>query len=314
MKCWGNNQIIGVSASNVTVKLKGGANLAGVASTFSQAVTGGTVAPTVLAGASASGKLCSVHIQKGSGSKLLVKDYQAASYTGDANAGTVATAFGATLGTDALTFAGVELKFSVNSTNLVVTTQDNFVVGTNDAYKVIVTHGSGSDCASSTFEMPLTLNSADATSAAKKSVAASGILVIPHGLATDPDTAAPHKNVVVIDGVPISLGATELNTADKVADKMIIVFTTVFAPLAAADIFELTVKGKKVKIGESYQKSPYEITKQKGLGKARCGEAKDKHKPTKDTVCLRFTRIVPGRAGNGILKVTNFNYAKYVKK
>ena len=72
---------------------------------------------------------------------------------------------------------------------------------------------------------------------------------------------------------------------------------------------------KKIKIGESYENFPYEIKKAEGLGKTKCGEAKDKHKPTKDTACLRFTSIFPGTAGNSTtIKVTNFTWAKYVKK
>ena len=49
----------------------------------------------------------------------------------------------------------------------------------------------------------------------------------------------------------------------------------------------------------------------------KCGKAKGKTatKEEKATACLRFTSIFPGTAGNSTtIKVTNFTWAKYVKK
>ena len=301
-----------------TVKMEGGANPAGVASAAEHATAFTTVttsySATTLTGAG-SGKLCKVEVEKG-GKTILFKEYAPATYVFATDpAGTFPgfiTAFGG-----AVEKFGLTLTFTKHSSDpkLIVTTQANFVVAANDGYVVKVTHqpDKDGDCTSSiqTLDLPA-LVSGDATTATKKSVAASGFVVVPHGLAKDPDTDAPHNNQVIIDGVGVGLGPKELST-DKVADEMIKSFNTIFGVIAAAAGFADEKDAKKLKMGVSYRKSPYVIEKKKGLdtsSEKKCGKKADKHKPTKDTICLRFTRIFPGTAGNGDLKLTSFTYAK----
>ena len=189
---------------SITVKMEGGANPAGVASAAEHATAFTTVttsySETTLTGAG-SGKLCKVEVEKG-GKTILFKEYDPATYAFTTGAAETFPGFITAFG-GAVEKFGLTLTFSESNSDqkLKVETQANFVVAANDAYVVKVTHqpDKDSDCATGaqTLDLPA-LVSADAST--KKSVAASGFVVIPHGLAKDPGTDAPHNNIVAIDG------------------------------------------------------------------------------------------------------------------
>ena len=73
--------------SSVTVKMTGGSNGTGSASTGTRTLTTTTLGdPERIVSSGVSGKLCSLHLQKGNGKKFLIKKYGGDSgvpYTGD---------------------------------------------------------------------------------------------------------------------------------------------------------------------------------------------------------------------------------------
>ena len=134
--------------SSVTVKMTGGSNGTGSASTGTKTLTTTTLGDGKIVSSGVSGKLCSLHLQKGNGKKFLIKKYGGDSgvpYMGhDDLAMTVSRLVTLIKDTDAkITLYGMDFIFTSSTsrgTSIEVTTQDNFVLSSSDSYKVLVAH------------------------------------------------------------------------------------------------------------------------------------------------------------------------------
>ena len=236
-----SDDTVAAGGGSFTVKLTGGKDGTAASVGESESLTVADAATVAVIGDASlsAAKICEVSLQKASGPKFSVKKYDSLTYAGDATAATaVGNLVTALTGADAtLSKFGITLTFSTNGDKIKVTTDAKFTVKEVADYKVIVSHHA-SDCADS-VDIPLVLNVAGTDT-----VAASGFLVVPHGLAADPATTAPHDNIVSIDGCPVTLGADKLVKPKDVAGKMESTFdTNCVTNLFLKDIFELTVDG-----------------------------------------------------------------------